>query len=124
MMFAILLSCVLTSQLAPTRVDVIEINTYERDGEIVLRQALLRRWLRLAHGNGHYVEEWRVIQGEPTIRKRGNATFVTITTSDGPHTLKTRSLRETTTDHDPELRERTIYSPEQRRAYLQTGENQ
>jgi hypothetical protein len=123
-MITLLLAIALNSQPAPVRVDVVEINTYERDGEIVLRQALLRRWLRLANGSSHYVEEWRVITSEPQTRKRGNSVSVTITTSDGMHTLQTRSLRETTTDHDPELREREIYSPEQRRAYLQAVSNE
>ena len=124
-MIAFLFALVLgASEPQPTHVDVIEINTFERDGEVVLRQALLRRWLRLAHGNGHFVEEWRVIQGEPTIRRRGNTVSVTISTSEGIHTLQTRSYRETTTNHDPEVKEREIYSPEQRRAYLQAEGNQ
>jgi hypothetical protein len=121
-MITLLLALALTSQPAPVRVDVVEINTYERDGEVVLRQALLRRWLRLSHGNGHYVEEWRLVQGEPQPFWRAGKRFVAMQTSDGIIIVEARSYRETRTPYDPELLERGIYPMDQRRAYLEAAQ--
>jgi hypothetical protein len=119
-MIALLFALVIgTSTPQPIRVDVVEVNEYvDRNGNHVLRQALLRRWLRLSHGNGHFVEEWRLVQGEPQPFWRAGKRFVSMQTSDGIIVVEARSYRETRTTYDPELLERGIYPQEQRRAYL------
>jgi len=122
-MIALLLAA-LSLPAQPPRVDAIEVNTFTRDGEVVLRQILLRRWLRLPVGSSHYVEDWRVVQGEPQPYWSNGKRYIDVQTSEGVLTFESRAIRWTTTPYDPELRERDVYAPEQRRSYLPVSEPQ
>ena len=120
-MITLLLSLVLSAP-QPPRVDAIEINTYERDGSVVIRQILLRRWLRLPHGSSHYVEDWRLVHGEPTTRWHGGKRYIDVWTSEGPLTFESRAIRWTVTPYDPEIRERPLHPMDQRKSYLPVSE--
>lgn len=113
---------VLFSAPQPPRVDVVEVNTFERDGQTVLTQVLLRRWVRLSQGSSHYVEDWRLVQGEPTTRWRAGKRYIDVMTNDGIMTFESRAIRWTRTPYDPELRKRDVYPLESRRSYLAVSE--
>lgn len=106
-MIALLLAIALTtSQPTATRVEVVEVNEFHRDQQTVMVQVLLRRWLRLANGSSHYVEDWRLVKGEPITRWRHGRRYIDVMTSDGVLTFESKSIRWTRTAYDPELRER------------------
>ena len=120
-MMPLLLALVLSSP-QPPRVEVVEVNTYHSGGRIVLTQILLKRWLNLATGPSHYIEEWRLVAGDVQPYWRHGKRLIDVPTASGTITIEVRSLRETKTAYDPEVLERSIRPMCQRRAVLETTE--
>ena len=117
-MIALIFVLVLSSP-APPKAEVVEVNTYTQGGRIVLTQILLKRWLNLATGPSHYIEEWRLVAGDVQPYWRHGRRLIDVpTASDGTITIEVRSLRKTTTAYDPEVLERSIRPMCQRRAVL------
>jgi hypothetical protein len=120
-MIAILLALVLSSP-QPPRAEVVEVNTYTQGGRIVLTQILLKRWLNLATGSSHYIEEWRLVSGDVQPYWRHGRRLIDVPTASSVITIEVRSLRESRTAYDPEVLERSIRPMCQRRAVLETTE--
>jgi hypothetical protein len=116
-MMPLLLALVLSSP-APPKAEVVEVNTYHSGGRIVLTQILLKRWLNLATGPSHYIEEWRLVAGDVQPYWRHGRRLIDVPTASGTITIEVRSLRETRTTFDPEVLERSIRPMCQRRAVL------
>jgi len=107
-----LLLALATYAPATTLVEVCEINTTPN-----FTQVILRRWHRLGEVNGHRVTEWWIAKEPPTIERIGGKWLVK---SDGREFIA-RSVRWTTTQHDPEMAERKILCPSDRVPYLEGG---
>ena len=107
-MIALLLTLATFAPSLPV-IEVCEINTTPN-----FTQVILRRWHRLGAVNGHRVAQWWIAKEPPTIEARGDRWLVR---SDGREFI-TRSVRWTTTSHDPEYCERKILCPEDRVPYL------
>jgi hypothetical protein len=121
-MIELLLACALTITPQPPRAEVVEVNTYHSGGRIVLTQILLKRWLNLATGPSHYIEEWRLVSGDVQPYWKRGKRLIDVPTASGTLTIEVRSLRESRTTYDPEVAEREIRPMCQRRAVLETQE--
>jgi hypothetical protein len=120
LLFAFVLS---TATPQPIKVDAVEINHYhDAKGEYVFSQLILRRWLRLAAGSGHRVEDWRLIKSDRhlTITSKHGRKQIMFTEDGILRVLEVSRIRETWTQIDPELVDREIYPQDQRRSYLTT----
>jgi hypothetical protein len=85
----------------PLVVEVAEYNTVvaKDDPErIVLRQIILRRWMKLADGPNHYVAQWCMIGADPEPVRRGDRYEFTVK---GVR-ISARSYRVTRSVADPE----------------------
>jgi len=120
-MIALILALVLSSP-APPKAEVVEVNTYHSGGRVILTQILLKRWLNLATGPSHYIEEWRLVSGDVQPYWRHGRRLIDVPTASGTLTIEVRSLRESRTAYDPEVLERAIRPMCQRRAVLETTE--
>lgn len=107
-MFALLLSAALSLPTLPI-VEVCEINETP-----TIRQIILYRWMHLSSGRSHYVSQWWIITREPLIERRGGMWTIQ---SDGRRFVA-RTLRRTTTPHDPEILDRKKLPEINRRAYI------
>jgi hypothetical protein len=107
-MIAIILTLA-TFAPSPPQAEVCEINTTPN-----FQQVILRRWHRLGVVNGHRVTEWWIANKKPHIEPHGDRWLVR---SEGREFIA-RSVRLTTTSHDPEMAERKILCPSDRVPYL------
>lgn len=109
-MIAMLLTIALSAQPKLPIVEVCEINTTP-----TLRQIILYRWTWLPSGRSHHVSQWWIVNDEPTIERRGGVWLVS---SEGRRFVA-RSLRQTKTQHDPEMLDREKLPENCRRAYIE-----
>lgn len=94
----------------PIEVEVLEINETS-----TLRQVILWRWQFLATGHNHHVAQWFAIGEEkPVIRTSGNRIFVYVA---GKRFLA-RSVRQTQTRIDPEVKDRQFLNECDRNPYF------
>ena len=107
-LLAILLTLATFAPSLP-QVEVCEINTTPN-----FQQVILRRWHRLGAVNGHQVTQWWIAKQKPHVEPRGDRWLVR---SEGREFIA-RSLRRTTTMHDPEYQERKILPECDRVPYL------
>jgi len=102
----------LRADAKPIEVEVLEINETS-----TLRQVILWRWQFLATGHNHHVAQWFVIGEEkPSIRPSGNRFLVCVA---GKQFL-VRSVRQTNTRVDPEMRDRQFLNECDRKPYFAT----
>jgi hypothetical protein len=120
----LLLAFALTVAPQPPRAEVVEVNTYTQGERVILTQILLKRWLRLSTGPSHYIEEWRLVQGEVQPYWKQGKRLIDVPTASGTITIEVRSLRETRTAYDPEVLERAFRPMCQRRAVLEVNSEQ
>jgi len=123
-MILLLLAIALTIAPQPPKAEVVEVNTYHSGGRVVLTQILLKRWLRLATGPSHYIEEWKLVQGDVQPYWKRGKRLIDVPTASGTLTIEVRSLRETRTAYDPEVLERASRPMCQRRAVLEVTSEQ
>lgn len=108
-MLALLLAIAISTSTPLPHVEVCEINETP-----TIKQVILYRWMWLPTGRSHHVSQWWIIHNEPLVQRRNGMWLVA---SEG-RLFTARSLRRTTTPHDPELRDRDKLHEESRRVYI------
>lgn len=114
------LSIVPVSIAIRERADVIEVNRYhDADGNLVFTQVIFWEW----SGEDFRVFAWRMVKSPrqlPVVEHRQGYTAnpgYKMTWIDNGHlrSVRSPSVRYTWTQYDPELRDRKIFSPDERR---------
>lgn len=108
-MIALILAIALTAPSQLPHVDVCEINTTP-----TIRQVILYRWTWLPEGRSHHVAQWWLIDSEPIVERRNGMWLVS---SEGKRFVA-RTLRRTTTRHDPEVMDRKKLNEADREPYI------
>lgn len=101
-------------------VDLVEVNHfYDDQGRLVFDQVIYYNWCYDEHR--YQVFDWRLLKGDTQVPLRDwrNGGYVSewedFKQGNGLRRVKSRSLRETWTQHDPELNERELLAEEKRR---------
>jgi len=110
-------------------VDLIEVNHYhDEHGRLIFDQVIFYDWSPI---DGRYqVRDWRLLKSPSQVPRRNwrSGGYQVIwndeRTGDTLRQIDARSLRETWTNHDPEMRERAFLPQEKRRTLLKLHRGQ
>ena len=104
-----LLLAIAISAPKPVVVDVCEINDMRH-----VKQVILYRWTWLLSGRSHHVSQWWIINKPPKVERLGDRWLIE---SEGRRFIA-RTLRRTTTQHDPEIADRRKLHEGDRKEYI------
>jgi len=106
-------------RVAEEEVDLIEVNHfYDDQGRLVFDQVIYYDWCH--HTNRFQVRDWRLLKNNNQIPLRNwrdggySSEWEDFKQRDGLRRVKSTSVRETWTQHDPELNERAFLAQEKR----------